>query len=215
MKYTLHFVTLLSIIIAFLYTPIFAQTSYQNFIFGFGISGGINDVWHLSGSEEGKTVKWKPGISVGGGLLLENMFSSVFGIHSGLFYTYHQNKLKFGNTPDEKLVNNNHSFTIPLYLISSFGKKLRFDFLYGLNYMHIFYNTMSNNHNSTTGIKYINYNLFGCGLQLRLAIPFDRFTYIYVGPHGLFYFSNVIESTNWRDYLYSIQLDIGMLFKTF
>lgn len=208
------FTTLLIIICALLYIPVFAQ-GYQNYIFGFSISGGMNDVWHISGSEEGESVKWKPGIIAGAGLILENMFSPTFGIHSGLSYLYHQTKLEFGDTPDAKIISKNHSIVIPLYLISSFGSKLRVDILYGLNYMHIFHNTMSNNNNSTTGTRYINYNQFGCGLQLRLAIPFNRFTYFYIGPDGQFYFSNVIESTSWRDHLYAIQLNLGMLFKTF
>ena len=199
----------------FLYTPIYSQSTNDNYNFGFSITAGMTDVWHISGTEEGKTVKWKPGIMAEGGFFLENMFVSHFGIHSGLFYAYYENELQLGDTPLDKLTSQNHSILIPLYLITSFGNKVRVDILYGLNYMHIFHNTMSGDKDSTNGIKYINYNQFGCGLQLRLAIPFDRFTYFHAGPHAQFYFSNVVDSTTWRDYLYNIQLEIGMLFKTF
>lgn len=211
----LLFITLLIIIFFIQFTPIFAQVSYKNYIFGFCINGGMNNVWHISGTEEGKSVKWKPGISAGGGIFLENMFSPQFGIHSGLSYAFHECELEFGDTPDAQITTRNHTILVPLYLISSFGNKVRLDILYGLNYMHIFHNTMSNDYDSTNGIRFINYNQFGCGLQLRLAFAFNRFTYFYAGPHGQFYFSNVIESTSWRDYMYNIQLEIGMLFKTF
>lgn len=211
----LFFVAILIVLLVLVYTPIFALDNYQNYVFGFSITGGMNDVWHISGTEEGKTVKWKPGIMAGGGIFLENMFSSHFGIHSGFSYVFNECELEFGDTPDAQMSSRNHSVLIPLYLISSFGNKVRVDVLYGLNYMHIFYNTMSNDYDSTNGIRFINYNQFGCGLQLRLAFAFNRFTYFYAGPHGQFYFSNVVESTSWRDYMYNIQFEIGMLFKTF
>ncbi|MEJ5362629.1 MAG: outer membrane beta-barrel protein [Spirochaetota bacterium] len=211
------FSTLLILLIFYfsLYTSVHAQSSNGNYSFGFDVTGGMNDVLHRSGSEEGKTVNWKPGIMAGGGVFLENMFTSHFGIHSGLSYAFHECDLEFGDTPDAQLTSRNHSIIIPLYLISSFGKKVRLDILYGLTYLHIIYNTMSNDNDSTNGIRFINYNQFGCGLQLRFAFALNRFTYFYAGPHGQFYFSNVIESTTWRDYMYNIQLEIGMLFKTF
>lgn len=197
------------------YTTIYAQSVTGNYSFGFRLNGGMNDIWHTSGDAEGESVNWKPGIIAGGGFFIENMFTSQFGIHSGISYAFHECDFEFGDTPDTKITSRNHSILIPLYLISSFGEKIRLDILYGLTYMHIFHNTMSNDYNSTTGTRFINYNQFGAGLLLRLAFAFNRFTYFYAGPHGQFYFSNVIESTNWRDYMYNIQLEIGMLFKTF
>jgi hypothetical protein len=213
--YKILFLSLFLILFFSFYTSIHAQYRNENYSIGFNVSGGMNDVLHRSGSEEGKTVNWKPGIMAGAGIFLENMFTSNFGIHSGLSYAFHECDLEFGDTPDAQLTSRNHSIIIPLYLVSSFGNNVRFDILYGLTYMHIFYNTMSNDNDSTNGIRFINYNQFGCGLQLRLAIPFNRFTYFYVAPHAQFYLSNVVESTNWRDYMYNIQLEIGMLFKTF
>lgn len=209
------FLTSLLFFTFFHLSSIYAQSNTGNYSFGFSINGGMNDVWHRSGDEEGKTVKWKPGIMAGGGFFLENMFSSHFGIHSGLSYAFNECDLEFGDAPDAKLTSRNHSILIPLYLISSFGNKVRLDVLYGLSYMHVFHNTMSNDNNSTNGIRFINYNQYGAGLLLRLAFAINRFTYFYIGPHGQFYFSNVVESTNWRDYMYNIQLEIGMLFKTF
>ncbi|MEW6525327.1 MAG: outer membrane beta-barrel protein [Spirochaetota bacterium] len=217
-KLSIHkilFLILLLILFFSFYTSIHAQSRNENFILGFNVTGGMNDVLHRSGSEEGKTVNWKPGIMAGGGIFLENMLTSHFGIHSGLYYAYHETELEFGDTPDAQLTSRNHSIIIPLYLVSSFGNNVRFDILYGLTYMHIFYNTMSNDNDSTNGIQFINYNQFGFGLQLRLSFALNRFTYIYAGPHGQFYFSNVIDSTDWCDYMYNIQLEIGMLFKTF
>lgn len=209
------YLVLLFIFYFSLYTSIHAQSSNENYSLGINVAGGMNDVLHRSGSEEGKTVKWKPGLIAGGGIFFENIFSSHFGIHSGISYAFYETYLEFGDTPDAQITSQNHSIIIPLYLISSFGNKVRLDILYGLNYMHIFHNTMSNDNDSTHGIRFINYNQFGCGLQLRLAFAFNKFTYLYAGPHGQFYFSNVIQDTNWRDYLYNIQLEIGMLFKTF
>lgn len=199
----------------FLFTSIYAQSTTGDYSFGFSINAGINDVWHVSGDEGGKTMKWKPGMMTVGGFFLENMFSSHFGIHSGLSYAFHQCDLIFSDTSDSELTSRNHSIVIPLYLISSFGNKVRLDILYGLSYMHIFHNTMSNDNDSTNGIRFINYNQYGAGLQIRMAFAINGFTYFYAGPHGQFYFSNVVESTNWRDYMYNIQLEIGMLFKTF
>ncbi|MGQ9842991.1 MAG: outer membrane beta-barrel protein [Spirochaetota bacterium] len=209
------FLTSLLFFSFFLFTSIYAQTTTGDYSFGFRISGGINDIWHISGDEGGKTIKWKPGMMAGGGFFLENMFSRHFGIHSGLSYALHECDLEFSDASDNNITSRNHSIIIPLYVISSFGNKLRFDILYGLSYMHIFQNTMSNDNDSTNGIKYINYNQYGAGLQIRMAFAINRFTYFYAGPHGQFYVSNVIESTNWRDYMYNIQLEIGMLLKTF
>lgn len=211
----LLFLTSLLFFSFFLFTSIYAQSTTGDYSFGFSISSGINAVWHVSVDEEGKTIKWKPGMMAGGGFFLENMFSSHFGIHSGLSYTFLEWNLELGNTPDNIITSYNHSIVIPLYMISSFGNKLRFDILYGLSYMNIFQNTMSNDNDSTNGIRFINYNQYGAGLQIRMAFAINRFTYFYAGPHGQFYFSDVIEPTNWCGYMYNIQLEIGTLFKTF
>lgn len=209
------YLALLFIFLFFSNTLIYAQSGTGNYSFGFSINGGMNHVWHTSGDAEGESVKWKPGLIAGGGFFGETMFTSHFGIHSGISYAFCENELEFGDTPDTKITSTNHSILIPLYLISSIGNKVRLDILYGLTYLHIFHNTMSNDYDSTTGTRFINYNQFGAGLLLRLAFAINRFTYFYAGPHSQFYFSNVIESTNWRDYMYNIQLEIGMVFKTF
>ncbi|HOM87340.1 MAG TPA: outer membrane beta-barrel protein [Spirochaetota bacterium] len=192
-----------------------AQNNYSNYSFGFSLSGGADDVWHKSGKDDGKDITWNQGIMAGAGLFFENMFTNSFGIHAGINYSYLESELVFQDSTDEKLKSKNHSIIIPLYLLSSFGNTIRIDILYGLSYMHIFHNTMSSNNQHTDGIRYINYNQFGAGLMLRLVFAFNRFTYFYIAPHGQFYFTNVIEDTSWRDYLYTYQLEIGMIFKTF
>ncbi len=213
--------TLLCIVIFFLlaivFTPhaILAQSTTENKALGFNIAAGLSDVWHVSGTEDGKTVRWQPGLIASGGFFSETMFTPNFGMHSGLHYAFFKNELQFGSSSEATIVSKSQSMIIPLYLLSSLGSKVKLDILYGIAYMHIFHNSMSNDGQSTNGIKYLNYNQFGGGLQLRVRFAINKFTHFYFGPHAQFYLSNLIESTNWRDYMYNTQCEIGMLFTTF
>lgn len=217
-----HYFIIVIFITIFISSNIFQNQAFSqennNFVFGLFASGGFSDVWHQKGKDiETSKPEWERGIITGGGFFFENMFTDYFGIHSGLTYSYATGYLYLNKNYYEKnkLTMKSHSLILPFYLVNSFGNKIRIDFLYGFQYMHMFYNSVSYKDKKEDFIRYVDYNQFGCGLKIRLGFKITKFIYFYLAPSGQLYFTNFIQEANWRDYLYNYQIETGILFKSF
>ncbi len=199
-----------------------ASEDAPNLNMAFGISGfaGISGMRQdVSGFEI------QPGPCAGAGIVIEKMYSNRFGFRSGMEYEFSRVLFDMVQGVDE--INAGwtfHKFIIPLQLITSFStESFSLNLLAGVNYCHIFKTTMnayppnSLETDEDDALKYIVPDQFGASCGINLKFRFTRFTEMYAGVTGEYYFTNALdEHDDNNDVLNIIEVKIiaGWMFRT-
>lgn len=204
------------------YHPLSAQSlsdQTPKFCIGVGASGGHFNLNHRDGP-----FGYEPGMGFGGGIVLETMINSVFGIHSGAWYSHFE--LDFTMTDDKEDPSTEKKefmrfkcniLTIPFYLITSADLGIIvINLLTGVNYSYITEAYISQDEFSENIGRYMEYAQLGAGGGLEIKIKMTRFVHLFVTGIGEYYFTNFIKAEDSaKDNLYNAQIRTGVLLSTF
>lgn len=224
---------LITLFISSLISPLFAldepdnQQDIPKAFFGAGADSGYYDVNHKRGNG-----KWDPGFGVGGGIIFENMFNPIFGIHSGIWFSYIEMDFTMEDSGDEsstetteeqeKGVVKSNFLTMPFYLLTSADFNfICISLLTGFNFSYITESFLSMKdeagiNRSTSILQYVGHYQIGAGGGLEIKIRITRFTRLFITGTGEYYFTELIDADPvMSDYLFDFRVRAGMLLCTF
>jgi len=189
-----------------------AETSSPRVAFG---AGGMFGIYDLQSSESGDDGpgNTKFSQSFGGGLILETMLSSRFGVHTGLWYQHTSYAFY-----TEGVTMTTENLLMPVYLLTSFNSgPFSLGLLAGL---HLAYFTKVDFEFEGSGsdvIKYTNAKQLGVagGLEFKLAI--FRFVDVFVSAVAEKYLTALFDGGGGDSpqYIYGATIRSGILFRTF
>lgn len=195
--------------------------SSRNVSFGFIGTFGSADI--LSIDSEVKTEE--PGLTAGGGFVLEKMFSNHFGIHGGLLYRY----MEFDITADTGMPDpleatwSFHTINIPLLMIVSANtENFSFNLLFGITYLNIFHSEIENRSSVIydmevqKALSYTNPHQVTATGGINLKFRVTKFTDFFIGALADFHPTNLFRNGGGDDHLsiYSGRIMAGYMFRT-
>jgi hypothetical protein len=168
-------------------------------------------------------IKFEPGISYGGGFVLEKMFTSRIGIHTGIYFTESISPftMNFFSNPDSSIMRMG-SITIPVYFIGSFNKSFfSLQMLAGVTLTQILYSITSPNPPLATGnasseaVYQLSQFMAGPGVGLNFKFRGSKYFDLYFGFISTFYFQNFLpRSPDTYVFFYDVKLTAGFMFRT-
>jgi len=196
--------------------------SSRNVSFGFIGTFGAADILSIDSDVETD----QPGLTGGGGFVLEKMFSNHFGIHSGLLYRY----MEVDFTADVGMIDpleatwSFHTLSIPvLMIVSANTENFSFNLLLGLTYMNIFHSEIENRSSvlydmeSQKALSYINPHQVTATGGINLKFRVTKFTDFFIGALADFHPTNLFRSGGGGDNhlsIYSGRIMAGYMFRT-
>jgi len=185
----------------------------------FGLAGSFGIFSAFSTSDD---FTWKADYGWQAGFIVEKMFSSHFGIHSGFWYT--DARIGFDSNSDGFVTSDAYtqikSISMPLDVISSFNVSFfSVNFLSGLTFAHILKSEM---HYNDAGVKksvdvLYDMNYFQLGINLGLTFKFrvGKFTDLFFGEiFDLYLLDTVKDSNNGKSNMYDMRTVAGFLLRT-
>lgn len=201
--------------------------------FGAGADGGYYDVNHKRGD-----IGWDGGYGIGGGLFFENMFNSIFGFQSGIWFTHIEMDFIMTDSGDDgstdpssttdtsdktmKAKSKSNLFTLPFYLVTSadfnwicISLLTGFSFSY-LNESFLSMKDETGTERSANITQYMGHSQVGAGGGLEFKIKITKFTRIFITGTAEYYFTEVISADpEMSDHLYDYRVRAGFLLSTF
>ena len=191
------------------------KTSDPNLSIGFGLTGGLASAWQHTG--EGR---WDAGYNFGAGLILEKMFTSRLGIHTGFWYIEARADMHMDNMKIETIL---RTLTLPLYLLVSANKGIfSLNFLFGVDISQIIESRLHTDdpgaiHSDAYITQHLRPSQIGIAMGFNFKFRVRKFVDLFFGVIGDFYATNLMkEHDNYNDYahLYDARLTMGVLFRT-
>ncbi len=167
-------------------------------------------------------IKFDPGISYGGGFVIEKMFTSNAGIHTGLYFTQSHSNLTMNYFPSSKSeVMRAGSITLPIYFIGSFNKSFfSLQMLAGVTLTQFLYVITSPNPSpdgniSSEALKDISQFMAGPGVGLNFKFRVAKYFDLNFGFITTFYFQNFLpHSPDTYAFFYDVKATAGFMFRT-
>jgi len=215
-----HLFSLFVIAVSIFYcsTSAFSQKEDAHNI-SFGLAGSFGMFNAFSTDDD---MSWNMDYGWGAGFIVEKMFSSHFGIHSGFWYT--DARIGFDSNSDGFVTTDAYtqfsSISMPLDVISSFNISFfSVNFLSGITFAQIMESKMYYTDagvEKTVDVLYdMNYFQFGINLGLTFKFRVGKFTDIFFGEiFDLYLLDTVQDSNNGKSNLYDLRSVAGFLFRT-
>lgn len=209
------FPLLIAVLIA---APVLAEEeSAPNASFGFSFTSGYYDHWQKAG--EGT---WYEGKCYGGGIVIESMFTSHFGVHGGVSFIYAEIKGKSfyaGQRIDFRFTS--FSMSVPLCLMTSINaNNFSFIILTGFTFSQIMMTRMETSNpaapnNSDDLLPYLNPSMVAVTGGFLFKFRSSNYTDFFVGLISDFYFTDLMEKMDGQViHPYDIRAVVGILFRT-
>lgn len=210
-------------LVAAMVMPLFSAQEPDIYNVSIGAAGsfGINSAYDFK-----KSMTYSPGPVMGGGLIVEKMFTGTFGFHTGLWYDYSKFTISFpaGNTMFSNLVFS-HNLSMPLQLITSFNtQSFSFAFLTGFSITHNIYSRMypgdpamlpTGSMSSVRVNEYLNNTQFALAGGICLKFRITKFTDFFIGGNASWAL-NELFSMQKNDYscMWALKSYSGISFRT-
>jgi hypothetical protein len=186
-------------------------------------AGGLFGYYNVNSVGEEEHMKWDSGYGYGGGLVLERMFTDTFGLHSGIWFSHFNLKAKFSEEKTDPSTDHNiksNIFTVPFYLITSFGSGIIIlNLLTGINLSYIAESYMkeSSSQSNENIQKHLGYCQVGAGAGIEILFRITKFTRFFVSCVGEYHFTNLISDSedDAQYHLYSATARAGFMLCTF
>lgn len=197
------------------------QNRSRNISFGFTGTAGLNGLFSRGSDVETEN----PGLTAGGGLVFEKMFTNRLGLHSGIVYRYIENDFKAGTTmiplEAEWFF---HTMTIPfLMIISANRENYSFNLLAGFSYINIFDSTIKNRSplvydmESQNALSAINPHQAAVTAGINLKLKVTKFSDFFFGVIGDFHPTSLFRSDHGNNeylHIYGVRIMTGYMFRT-
>ncbi len=193
----------------------------RNFSFGFTGTAGLSELF----SRDSDVETDNPGLTAGGGLVFEKMFTNNLGLHSGIIYRYIENDITAGDTLNPFEASwSFHTLTIPfLMIISANMENYSFNLLAGFSYINIFDSTIKNQSSlvydmdSQKALSVINPHQAAITAGINMKLQLTKFSDAFIGIIGDFHPTSLFRSDHKDNedlHIYGGRIMTGIMFRT-
>ena len=189
----------------------------KNISFGFTGTAGINGLLPRKSDIKSDTL----GLTAGGGLVFEKMFTNRLGFHSGAVYRYMESDFKDDATNLLDASWSFHTITIPfLMIISGNTESGSINLLAGVSYINIFDSTIKNRDPYTKSAKVlseINPHQVAATVGINMKLQVTKFSDFFAGIIVDFHPTNLFRVDHGdKEYLhlYGARVMTGVMFRT-
>ena len=165
-------------------------------------------------------IKFDPGISYGGGFIIEKMFNSRVGIHTGLYFTQSHTTLtmNYFSTSKSEMMRAG-SISMPVYFIGSFNKSFfSLQMLVGVTltqFLYVITTPIPGGNASAEALKDISQFMAGPGVGLNFKFRVAKYFDLNFGFITTFYFQNFLpHSPDTYSFFYDAKATAGFMFRT-
>jgi hypothetical protein len=193
----------------------------RNYSFGFTGTAGLSDMLPRDSDVETDN----PGITAGGGLVFEKMFTNHLGLHSGLVYRYIENNIFVDDIVNPLEAEwTFHTLTIPfLMILSANMDSFSINLLAGFSYINIFDSTIKNQSSivydmdEQKALSVINPHQAAATAGINLKLKLTRFSDGFFGVIGDFHPTSLFRSDHGNNeylHIYGGRIMTGVMFRT-
>ena len=193
----------------------------RNFSFGFTGTVGLSDLF----SRDSDVKTDNQGITAGGGLVFEKMFTNHLGLHSGIIYRYIEYDITAGDTLNPFEASwSFHTMTIPfLMIVSANMENFSFNLLAGFSYINIFDSTIKNRSSlvydmeSQKALSITNPHQAAATAGINMKLRLTKFSDAFVGIIGDFHPTSLFRSDHGKNeylHIYGGRVMTGIMFRT-
>ncbi len=189
----------------------------RNIAFGFTGTAGINGLHPRKSDIKSDN----PGLTAGGGLVFEKMFTNRLGFHSGVVYRYIESDLKDDAVNLLDASWSFHTITIPfLMIISGETESGSINLLAGFSYINIFDSTLKNRDPYTASgkaLSEINPHQVAATVGINMKLQVTKFSDFFAGIIVDFHPTNLFRTDHGNSehlHLYGARIMTGFMFRT-
>ncbi len=192
----------------------------RNIAFGFTGTAGINGLLPRKSDIKSDA----PGLTAGGGLVFEKMFTNRLGFHSGAVYRYIENDFHSNDANQIDASWSFHTITIPfLMIISGNTESGSINLLAGFSYINIFDSTIKNTDSliydveSEKALSRINPHQVAATVGINMKVQVTKFSDFFAGIIVDFHPTNLFRADHGKNeylHIYGARVMTGFMFRT-